>query len=63
MYQLLQNKHLVNTTAKVLMYCATLTVVGVVFWHAPEQAVEIMKTGALMLGGAAVSSKLGVKVF
>ncbi len=44
------------------MYCSTLAVVGVVFWHAPDQAVELMKTGVTMLGGAAVGSKLGIKV-
>lgn len=50
------------TTAKVVMYCSTLAVVGIVFWHAPEQAVELLKTGVLMLGGAAVGAKMGVKV-
>lgn len=60
MQKLLQNKHFVNTAAKVLMYCTTLVVVGVLFWKAPEQAVQIMNTGAYLLGGAALGSKLGI---
>lgn len=62
MNKLFQNKHFVDNIARVVMYCATLVVVGVVFWKAPDQAVEIMKTGAMMLGGAAVGSKLGIKI-
>lgn len=63
MNKILQNKHLVNTTAKVVMYCATLVVVGVLFWKAPEQAVQVMNAGVYMVGGAAVGSKLGIKIF
>jgi hypothetical protein len=62
MNNLFHDKHFTSTAARLVMYCATLVVVGIVFWKAPEQAVEIMKTGAMMLGGAAVGSKLGIKV-
>ena len=62
MNKLLQNKHFVTTTARALMYCTTLAVVGVLFWKAPEQAVQIMNAAVYMLGGAAVGSKLGIKI-
>ena len=62
MVTLFQNKHFVTTAAKVAMYCVTLVVVAVVFWRAPEQAVEIMKAGMLMLGGAVIGPKLGIKI-
>ena len=62
MREIFRNKHLVNTIAMVVMYCGTLIVVGLVFWKAPEQAVQIMNTAVSMLGGAAVGSKLGLKI-
>ncbi len=49
------------TTAKVVMYCSTIVVVGVAFWHAPEQAVEMFKTGALVLGGIFAGPKIATK--
>lgn len=58
----LQNKYLVNTIAKVVMYGMTLLVVGVLFWKAPEQAVQIMNSAVYLLGGAALGSKLGIKI-
>ena len=60
MYKLLQNKHFVDTTARVLMYALTLSVVTVIFWKAPEQAVQIMNAGAYVLGGAVLKQKLGL---
>lgn len=56
----LKNDHLVTTSAKVIMYCATLVVVGVLFWKAPDQAVQIMNAGVYMLGGAAVGKTMGI---
>ncbi len=62
MNKILQNKHFVTTTAKVIMYCFTISVVGVLFWKAPEQAVQIMNSAAYLIGGAAIGSKLGIKI-
>ena len=60
MQKLLQNKHLVSTVAKVIMYCFTLAVVALLFWKAPEQAAKVMNAGAYVLGGAALRSKLNL---
>lgn len=62
MQKALQNKHLINTSAKVIMYCFTLIVVGILFWKAPTQATQIMNTAAYLLGGATLGTKLGLKI-
>jgi hypothetical protein len=49
-----------HTTAKVIMYCFTVAVVALLFWKAPEQAVQVMNAAAYILGGAAVGTKLGL---
>lgn len=61
MHKLLENKHFINTTAKVIMYCITLIVVGLLFWRAPEQAIQVMNASVYVLGGVTVGSKLGIK--
>ncbi len=60
MKELLQNKHFVNTAARVITYSLTLCIVALLFWKAPTQATQVMNTAAYLLGGAALRSKLGL---
>jgi uncharacterized membrane protein YbaN (DUF454 family) len=62
MKKVFENKHLVSTAAKVIMYCTTLVVVGILFLKAPEYAVQVMNAAVYMAGGAAVGAKLGINV-
>lgn len=65
MQKLLQNKHFVDTAARVLMYGLTflfiLAMIGLLLWRAPEQVQGVMTAAAYILGALFGVPKLGLK--